>query len=315
MGICYDLEAKNPSISFSIKLLTGENYEVNGKSNDSFRTVLENFFSQKNPSIIHKINTALYNGDTIDFKKTLHENKIINNCCVLLIIDDSNLIQKDNNNYIIAEYIIGDLDIGKNIQIINSYESCQRSFNNFKLEEKCRNEKEIKECKIEIEGQIIPFIYSYKFKSSGIKKVKFIYTKSLKNINYLFYNVKKLKSIDLSNFNTQNVTNLSGMFAYCSSLSNINLSNFNTQNVTNLSNMFAYCSSLSNINLSNFNTQNVTVMSLMFFGCKSLINLDLSNFNTQNVTDMFCMFDGCDNLSISNLICYDEKILKNKSES
>ena len=97
MGICYDLEAKNPSISFSIKLLTGENYEVNGKSNDSFRTVLENFFSQKNPSIIHKINTALYNGDTIDFKKTLHENKIINNCCVLLIIDDSNLIQKYNN--------------------------------------------------------------------------------------------------------------------------------------------------------------------------------------------------------------------------
>ena len=79
--------------------------------------------------------------------------------------------------------------------------------------------------------------------------------------------------------------------------------------------MFAYCSSLSNINLSNFNTQNVTDMSWMFYGCKSLINLDLSNFNTQNVTKMSKMFIGCDNLSISNLICYDEKILKNKSES
>ena len=62
MGMCnsrYGLEEENASISFSIKLPTGENYEVNGKSNDSFRTVLENFFSQKNRSIIHKINTAL----------------------------------------------------------------------------------------------------------------------------------------------------------------------------------------------------------------------------------------------------------------
>ena len=55
MGICYD-----PSISFSIKLSTGENYEVNGKSNHSLRTVLVNFFSQKNPSIIHKINTRQF---------------------------------------------------------------------------------------------------------------------------------------------------------------------------------------------------------------------------------------------------------------
>ena len=50
---------------------------------------------------------------------------------------------------------------------------------------------------------------------------------------------------------------LSWMFDRCYSLSSINLSNFNTNNVTNMSSMFFGCDSLSNIDLSNFNTENV----------------------------------------------------------
>ena len=60
------------------------------------------------------------------------------------------------------------------------------------------------------------------------------------------------------------------MFDNCSSLTTINLSNFNTQNVTNMSFMFYHCSSLTNINLSNFNTQNVTNMRDMFYNCYNL---------------------------------------------
>ena len=51
----------------------------------------------------------------------------------------------------------------------------------------------------------------------------------------MFRNCKSLKSIDLSNFNTQNVNNMRGMFHGCRYLSNIDLSNFNTQNVTDIS--------------------------------------------------------------------------------
>ena len=43
----------------------------------------------------------------------------------------------------------------------------------------------------------------------------------------------------------------------CSSLTSLNLSNFNTNNVTNMSYMFNKCSSLTSLNLSNFNTNNV----------------------------------------------------------
>ena len=67
------------------------------------------------------------------------------------------------------------------------------------------------------------------------------------------------------------------MFYECSSLTSINLSNFNTQNVTNMSHMFCDCYSLTNLDLSNFNTQHVTNMSHMFSGCSSLTNLNLSN--------------------------------------
>ena len=55
----------------------------------------------------------------------------------------------------------------------------------------------------------------------------------------MFYKCNKLLSIDLSNFNTNNVTNMSDMFRNCSSLTSLNLSNFNTNNVTNMSFMFS----------------------------------------------------------------------------
>ena len=50
----------------------------------------------------------------------------------------------------------------------------------------------------------------------------------------MFYRCESLESVNLSNFNTQNVTNMSYMFSDCSCLNNLNLSNFNTQNVTNM---------------------------------------------------------------------------------
>ena len=61
------------------------------------------------------------------------------------------------------------------------------------------------------------------------------------------------------------------MFSSCKSLSSLDLSNFNTQNVTSMGYMFSGCKSLLSIDLSNFNTQNVTSMESMFSDCNSLI--------------------------------------------
>ena len=57
---------------------------------------------------------------------------------------------------------------------------------------------------------------------------------------------------------------MSSMFFNCYSLTSLNLSNFNTNNVKNMSYMFYNCSSLISLNLSNFNTNNVKNMKYMF---------------------------------------------------
>ena len=57
---------------------------------------------------------------------------------------------------------------------------------------------------------------------------------------------------------------MSYMFFGCSSLTSLNLSNFNINNVNNMSYMFYNCTSLISLNLSNFNTNNVKDMNSIF---------------------------------------------------
>ena len=241
----------------------------------------------------------------------------------------NNINKKLNlDNYIIAKIKIKDEDINKNIKILSSYEEYIRD-NPGKLTENdiYKDEDEIKQCKININDEIIPFSYYYKFKSKGEYTIKYSFKNNLKSLCLIYggcelitkidlshFNTKDiiymtsmfygcLSLTDLSNFNTNYVTNMISMFSGCSSLKNIDLSNFNTNNVTNMGFMFYGCSSLKNINLSNFNTNNVTNMSYMFYGCSSLININLSSFNTNNVTNMGCMFYGCSslkNIDLSN---------------
>ena len=181
--------------------------------------------------------------------------------------------------YIIAEFYVKDKN--RNIRILNSYESFKRSCKDFKFEECKRNEKDIKECKIQIGKKIIPFSYFYSFNESGKFQIKFIFCKIPKSFACIFYDCNEITKIDFSYFNTQNITDMSYMFYNCSSLNNVDLSNFNTQNVTDMSYMFTYCI--------------------------GLVGLDLSNFNSRkaNVSEMLKDL----HMDLSNIICYDSTIL------
>ena len=120
---------------------------------------------------------------------------------------------------------------------------------------------------------------------------------TITNCVNLFRYAQNLISIDLTNFNTNNVINMSNMFIYCSNLTG-NIPNFNTNNVTNMNNMFYDCSNLTG-NIPNFNTNNVTNMQRMFYDCSNLTG-NIPNFNTGNVIDMSSMFSGCGNLTGGN---------------
>ena len=106
-------------------------------------------------------------------------------------------------------------------------------------------------------------------------------------------NSKKIKKLDLSNFNTSKCTNMTGMFWKCSSLEELDISNWDTSKVTDMSWMFFRCESLKELNISGWDISKVTDMGFMFYGCKLLKKLDISDQDISSETDTRNMFDGC----------------------
>ena len=134
-------------------------------------------------------------------------------------------------------------------------------------------------------------------KLTDIEGIENLNTENVTDMSYMFYNCRKLSSLDFSKFNTENVTDMKFMFYNCRILSSLDLSKFNTENVTNMKYMFDNCWELSSLDLSNFNTAKVEDMSYMFSDCRKLSSLDLSNFNTAKVGDMSYMFSYCSTLT------------------
>ena len=136
---------------------------------------------------------------------------------------------------------------------------------------------------------------------TDIEGIENLNTEKVTDMSWMFFQCKKLSSIDLSNFNTEKVTNIGFMFEGCSSLTSLDLSNFVTKEVVDMCRMFYRCSALTLLDLSNFNTEKVTDMHSMFHGCSALTSLNLSNFNTEKVKYMYCMFEGCSSLTSLDL--------------
>ena len=135
---------------------------------------------------------------------------------------------------------------------------------------------------------------------------KYIKTKGIlhaeeEDLESLFEGFFKLKTADLSAFETSKITSLYRMFANCASLVDVNLSSFNTCKVSSMGGMFFACQKLKTADLSNFNTSMVFNMDSMFYGCSSLVNIDLSNFDTVRLCDMSNMFCKCSSLKTISL--------------
>ena len=146
-----------------------------------------------------------------------------------------------------------------------------------------------------------------------IKDLKYLNTANVKYMSDMFWDCKKLSSLDLSKFNTEKVTDMSGMFHGCQKLSSLDLSKFNTEKVKGMSSMFEDCKNLSSLDLSKFNTEKVKDMRGMFYGCQKLSSLDLSNFNTANVMEMGNMFYNCSTLTSLDLSNFNTEKVESMS--
>ena len=221
-----------------------------------------------------------------------------------------------NKNEIILKLEVEEKDKGNKIYFLSN-----EFYNKISQENKEKKELNIDEWnnKIsqenieKIELNIDECINYFKPKKKGEKEIilKFPENFCIKDCSKMFCECDKLKSIDLSSFDTSNATNMEDMFYECNNLENIVLSSTETKYVTNMAKMFYECNNLENIDLSFFDTKKVTDTHKMFYKCEKLKTIDLSPFYTKKVTNMESMFDGCRNLEKINFSSFITENVEN----
>lgn len=118
-----------------------------------------------------------------------------------------------------------------------------------------------------------------------------------------FFNCRNLTEIEgLEYLNTEDVENMSLMFAGCKNLTTLDLSNFNTQNVTNMKGMFGYydkeedkgyyCSNLETIFVGDDWTTKYTEDDNLFEGCTKLTGGLGSTYDAKKISTEYAHADG-----------------------
>ena len=115
-------------------------------------------------------------------------------------------------------------------------------------------------------------------------------------IEYLISEIEKQgKNVVIKNLDVSLVGDLSGLFYNLYNIRNriksLDMSGWNTSGIEDMSHMFDSCVNLKSLNLSGWDTSKVENMNGMFYGCRSLKSLDLSGWDTSRVRSMDHMFD------------------------
>ena len=130
-----------------------------------------------------------------------------------------------------------------------------------------------------------------KFDASEITNMinTFAFCKNLKSINFegweptltnmdtAFRDCQKLESLDLSQFNVENVQSFKVLFYNCNSLKTLNISTWNPSNVTDISKFLKYNRSLEEVNMSSFNISDNTVLDEALYDVKENARIIVKN--------------------------------------
>ena len=98
--------------------------------------------------------------------------------------------------------------------------------------------------------------------------------------------------IDFACVDTSKVRDMTLMFAGMKKLTSLDLSNFKTGKVTDMQFMFFACENMTSLDISSFDTGKVKDMSCMFNGCEALEKVFLGQFDMSNVKESLFMFNG-----------------------
>ena len=149
------------------------------------------------------------------------------------------------------------------------------------------------------------------------------------SVNYWFYDMANMTSVDVSKLNTSRCTDFRMTFGCCRSLTEIDVSSWSTDSLVRLNGTFLGCNSLKSLNIGDWDTSKVESyhclfhgcyslvgdsmqravdsldvtyhakdFTLMFEGCRQLVSIDLSNWSFGGAGTMGGMFSGCAELQI-----------------
>jgi len=148
---------------------------------------------------------------------------------------------------------------------------------------------------------------------TDIEGIEYLNTDDATTMKYMFWNCKKLPTVDLSHFKTRRCDNMQFMFYHCDLFDNPDLSSFTTNNVTDMGSMFSWCIGLTELDLSSFNTSQVTNMGNMFAYDDQLVTIRVSDqWSTESLnpsTGSTNMFKNCKSIMGGYRAKYDDKVV------
>lgn len=118
----------------------------------------------------------------------------------------------------------------------------------------------------------------------------------------MFMDCSNLETIEgMELWDTSKNESCAAMFSGCKKIKNINVSNFNMVKVQAIGAMFRSCYELTDIDLSKWQTPNVQYLAGVFTDCRALTKLDVSSFNTECFGQAGQFASLCTNLKEVNL--------------
>ena len=136
----------------------------------------------------------------------------------------------------------------------------------------------------------------------------YLNTSQVTSMSSMFYNNKKITSLDVSGFDTRDVTDMGQMFASCFNLASLDVSGFDTYTVKSMSSMFASCMKLNSIDINNFDISNLKNTQSMFASCSTLQSIYCKKdwSTSASITSSTDMFRGCKALVGSSKTRYND---------
>lgn len=134
-------------------------------------------------------------------------------------------------------------------------------------------------------------------KVTEIRGIGEVNTDAVESVWLMFGNMSSLQSVDLTEWNTENLTTASGLFEGASAITSVgDLSSWSVPKLENVSYMFSQAESMTEIDLSGWGEAPLTTINAAFAYTKSLENLNVSNWNISEADNISAVFMGASKL-------------------